>query len=380
VDDRTVHALNVVRGIAALLVVLSHSRDYLFEAFDAATPSGWQEIPLAPTGLANEAVSVFFVLSGYLVGGQVVRQVREGRFSWRDYLAKRLSRMWVVLLPALLLTLVADSVSRGLFGSKADLIHSPGNLELASAACNAVFLQSTRCLAYGSNDALWSLSFEFWFYILCAGATVAMFSAARKSWARFAVGAVVSLGAVAVFGWPIFRLIFTWAVGVVVAIVHAHWTATATPPWVFSRGALIGCLSAAAMGVGASSLAIESYEGRFAVVGLAVAPLILVLAAGKRYSQVWVQKVGRSGDWSFSVYAYHLPILKLLIVATASLVTINEALLISAVYVLGAAVTGACIPLWAVTEKRTPVVREAMLSLLGSSGRAWPVRLRRTGR
>jgi peptidoglycan/LPS O-acetylase OafA/YrhL len=378
VDNRTIHALSVVRGTAALLVVFSHSRDYALKAFGAA-PSGWQEIYLAPTGFANEAVSVFFVLSGYLVGGQVVRQVREGRFTWRDYLAKRLSRMWVVLLPALVLTLVADTISRGLFGSKADLIRGPGDPEPASAVCNAAFLQSTRCLPYGSNDALWSLSFEFWFYILCAGATVAVFSLAKKAWGQFGVGVVVSLGSVAIFGWPIFRLIFTWLVGVAVAMIHAGWTATVTPSWVFSRFALVGCLGAAAIGAGASSLAIESYEGRFAIVGLAVAPLILVLAAGKRYSRVWVPRVGRSGDWPFSVYAYHLPILKLLIVAAVSLVTIDGVLLVLAVYVLSAVVTVACVPRWAFTEKRTPVVREAMLSLLGSSGRAWPVRRRRAG-
>ena len=365
-DNRTIHALNVVRGIAALLVVLSHSRSYLFEAF-GAEPSGWQEVYLVPTSFANEAVAVFFVLSGYLVGGQVVRQMRAGRFSWREYLAKRLSRMWVVLFPALVLTLIADSISRGLFGSKVDLIRSFGDLDPAAAACNAVFLQWTRCRAYGTNDALWSLSYEFWYYIFFAGATVAVFSVAKKAWGQLAVGAGVALSSVAIFGWPIFRLIFAWLVGVAVAMIHARWKASVTPSWVFSRFALVGCLGAAAVGTWASAFAIDSYEGRFATVGLAVAPLILVLAAGKRYSGAWVQQVGRSGDWSFSVYAYHLPILKLLIIAAASLGTIDGVVLVLAVYVLSAVVTAACVPLWAVTERRTPVARDALLSLLGSS-------------
>lgn len=362
--DRTIHSLNLLRGVAALLVVFSHSRSYLFEAY-GLIPTGWQQILLAPTAFAEEAVAVFFVLSGYLVGGQVLRQVRGGQFSWRIYLAKRLSRMWVVLLPALLLTLLMDSISRAHVGGKFGLIQSPGALDPLSATCNAAFLQSTRCHAYGSNDALWSLSFEFWFYILFAGVTVAVFSLTKGAGRQFAVGAAVALGSLAIFGLPILRLLFAWLVGVAVAQVHATWQTTKIPSWIFSRFATIECLAVAVIGVGASAFAIDSYELRFAVVGLAIAPLILVLAAGKRYTRPWVQKVGRSGDWSFSIYAYHLPILKLVIAAVASIAAFDGVMLVLSVYVLGAAVIVACVPLWSVTEKHTPVVRDAMLSWFG---------------
>jgi peptidoglycan/LPS O-acetylase OafA/YrhL len=84
--------LDVVRGAAAILVVLGHSRELLFTAqgLPVSGKGGFEKLLLAPTSLAQESVAVFFVLSGYLVGGQVVRQVRANRFSWPVYLANRL--------------------------------------------------------------------------------------------------------------------------------------------------------------------------------------------------------------------------------------------------------------------------------------------------
>lgn len=43
---------------------------------------------------------MFFVLSGYLVGGQVLQYVRQGRFTWRVYMVKRFTRLWDVPIPA----------------------------------------------------------------------------------------------------------------------------------------------------------------------------------------------------------------------------------------------------------------------------------------
>lgn len=335
--------------------------------------SAWQRVVLMPTGFAEEAVAVFFVLSGYLVGGQVIRQVREGRFSWREYLIKRVSRMWVVLLPALLLTLAADSLSRSLFTHQFGIIRGPGELDVATSACNAAFLQSTRCHAYGSNDALWSLSFEFWFYVLFAGGTVTALSLVRRSWQSFAVGALVSFGSIAVFGWPIFRLIFAWLLGVAVAVLHGRWKTRGIPAWVHNRLAIYLAMGLAGAGAITSAFFFEAYELRFAAVGLTVSPLILVLAAGKPYSPPWIRASGKTGDWSFSIYAYHLPILKLLIAAFTSAVVVQDAKVEVAVYVLGVLVVIACVPLWYITEKRTPKVRDWLMKIVvtrkvGTSG------------
>ena len=48
----------------------------------------------------HTAVIVFFLLSGYFVGGSVLRQVEAGTWSWQRYLTERMSRLWIVLIPA----------------------------------------------------------------------------------------------------------------------------------------------------------------------------------------------------------------------------------------------------------------------------------------
>jgi len=101
--------LDVVRGVAALLVVLGHSRDISarVSGLNHTGDSFFEMVLLVPSSFAVEAVAVFFVLSGYLVGGQVIRQNREGRFCWGEFLIKRLSRLWAGLIPGLFITYIS---------------------------------------------------------------------------------------------------------------------------------------------------------------------------------------------------------------------------------------------------------------------------------
>ena len=73
------------------------------------------------SGLGHQWVIVFFVLSGYLVGGSVLRSVRTGSWSWRAYLLARLSRLYVVLLPALLLGGALDWLGMHMAGDRGRL-------------------------------------------------------------------------------------------------------------------------------------------------------------------------------------------------------------------------------------------------------------------
>src|SRR5271157_3841431 len=94
--------LDALRGVAAVGVCLSHLRDFFFQDY-AKLPH--HNLLLAAvylvTGLGHQWVIVFFVLSGYLVGGSVLRSVAVNRWSWRVYLLNRLTRLYAVLVPAL---------------------------------------------------------------------------------------------------------------------------------------------------------------------------------------------------------------------------------------------------------------------------------------
>ena len=160
------------------MVMLGHLRAMVFVDFSQVSNPGFLVKGFYfLTGLGHEAVVVFFVLSGYFVGGSVLAAVISGRFSWSSYGITRMSRLWVVLVPALVLTMGLDGLGKALVphaygGSFSGQFMSGPSPErpLASDAVtflgNLCFLQTVRVPIYGTNSPLWSLANEFWYYVL----------------------------------------------------------------------------------------------------------------------------------------------------------------------------------------------------------------------
>jgi peptidoglycan/LPS O-acetylase OafA/YrhL len=82
--NRPAIGLDLMRGLAAIEVFLGHVRGGSFVEY-GALPLHQRTLLVAvifgATRMGHEAVLVFFVLSGYLVFGQVLRRSLEGRFS-----------------------------------------------------------------------------------------------------------------------------------------------------------------------------------------------------------------------------------------------------------------------------------------------------------
>lgn len=364
-------SLDLVRGIAAVLVVLGHTRLFVFEVFGIRTSSLSlpEKLLLGPTSLAMEAVAVFFVLSGYLVGGQVIRENVEDRFGWRPYMAKRLSRLWTVLIPGLILTVCADAISRKLPGSdKADL----GDGSPITLGCNVIFLQESRCEPYGSNDALWSLAYEFWFYVLFAAVTAAIFGLTRRRWTQVAVGVCVIGITFVAFGPLVLTLLPAWLLGVAVAVMERRLPKNGQNPawfpphrwWTFA-----GALAILAVGLAYATTSF-SYGSdstriwRLLVVGIASVPLIAVLARhapanGNRLLRLF----SRSSDWSYSSYVYHEPIVKVFIFLAGSVFAHGRGSALPLIYVIAFLGYLVAIGLWFVTERKTDVVRDLFLRM-----------------
>lgn len=177
--------LNWLRGLSALLVVLSHARPFFYENFSQLSP----DVPVLVKGfylitsLGHPAVMVFFVLSGYLVAGSAYRSHAAGAWSWHNYLTSRLSRLWVVLVPCLFLTLGLDLIGQYWLGSGFYVGEYPeywsdpvagGQTGIAAFIGNIFFVQTILVPAFGSNGPLWSITYEFWYYILFPLAMLAL--------------------------------------------------------------------------------------------------------------------------------------------------------------------------------------------------------------
>ena len=172
--------LDMARGLAALLVFFGHLRGFVFYPYDQLTNRGLLETAIwTVTGLGNQAVMIFFVLSGFLITRSIVLDDRRGRFSWQTYLIKRLSRLWVVLIPCLIMTCFWDNLGISLSGqdfydgrlyatynSGPDLATGGADLTLSTFIKNLFFLQTIVAPTYGSNSPLWSLANEFWYYLM----------------------------------------------------------------------------------------------------------------------------------------------------------------------------------------------------------------------
>src|SRR5438270_328357 len=120
---------------------------------------------------------IFFVLSGFLITLSILRAIVRHRWSVGWYLSQRLTRLWVVLIPALLLGAVWDQAGIHLFGVARVYDHPslygdvlgysiPARSNPITFLGNLTFLQRIVTPTFGSNGPLWSLSFEFWYYLI----------------------------------------------------------------------------------------------------------------------------------------------------------------------------------------------------------------------
>lgn len=157
------------------MVVSSHIRSILFKDYNSSIHNPLYKSLYFLTGFGHPAVIVFFVLSGYLIGRSVIGQLKSGKFKLSNYLISRFTRIYIVLLPALILTWLIDKTGTLLdqkdIYTSCDYITSlqkdpAGRLTILHFLSSLVMLQNIWLPALGSNGPLWSLSPEFWYYMI----------------------------------------------------------------------------------------------------------------------------------------------------------------------------------------------------------------------
>ena len=316
-NSRLVH-LDCLRGLAALLVVVEHLRAFLFVPFpQVVSPGVITKAFYLVTGLGHQAVMIFFVLSGFLVGGSVITALQRGKWSWRTYLLRRMSRLWVVLIPALLLTLFWDKLGCGIapegyHGAFREFYHSgptpviPADWSIGTFFGNAFFLQTILVPCFGTNGPLWSLANEFWYYLLFPLLFLVFASVqrvpARMACLLLATGILLFLpksilvgGVIWLLGAGVFYLI---QIGKIRGIVsHPLWL-------ILSLLLTMAALLASRSG--------RIGEGADLLIGIGCSALVAALATKASTSYFYGVLSAGASEISYTLYLVHFPVLAFL--------------------------------------------------------------------
>ena len=359
-----------------MLVVLEHLRAFLFVTFpELKSPGILAKAFYLVTGLGHQSVMIFFVLSGYLVGGSVIAALDKGKWSWKTYLLRRMSRLWVVLIPALLLTLVWDKIGyacapAGYEGVYRSIYHTgpsltgPAEWSLPLFFGNIFFLQTISIPCFGTNSPLWSLANEFWYYLLLPlmlGALMPGKLIVRISSLLGALLLICFLPSAVLFGGLI------WLSGVVVFFLLRKASVrsiVAHPLWLaLGLSLTVGMLLATRFGL-------MGLYGDLAL-GLGCAILVAGLACTNSANSLYGKISAALSDISYTLYLVHFPLMAFVFFVFFHGQQIVPSTVTALWFVGLLAVTIAYSALlWWIFERNTDEVRDFVESKLKFS---WPV-------
>ncbi len=182
--------------MSAFAVVIGHANQILIApAYDKLNP--------VMGLLAQSAVMIFFVMSGFLIGKSVSSNIARhgGRFLLVKYLVDRVIRIWPPLFFSLAFIVCLYKLAPLFFPSGTNaFLPAPGHTLARTAFTSdptqlygaALMLNGFVTDTPSANGPLWSLSIEVWYYFLAA-----ILAVPRGWWKVLALpfaGAVIWLG------------------------------------------------------------------------------------------------------------------------------------------------------------------------------------------
>tara|TARA_R110000868_G_C10970442_1_gene769757 strand:+ start:4473 stop:5615 length:1143 start_codon:yes stop_codon:yes gene_type:complete len=161
--------LDSLRLLAALVVVYVHAHDQWIQATDTS---------LGIRHLGHTSVIVFFVLSGFVIAFTTQNKNR----GWKQYLQARLSRLYSMLLPALLISAIIEFT---IFYIDFNMLSEyTRGASWPRYLFTMLFLNESGLISAAPpiNRPLWSLSYEFWYYIIFS-----LFFFLEKGWRTYLI-------------------------------------------------------------------------------------------------------------------------------------------------------------------------------------------------
>jgi len=240
--------LSASRWVAAFFVVIYHL--YGISVLNQPSPGLLFSGVHFFCGFGHIAVIVFFVISGFLVGGGAILRLEDNGFDVIDYFVHRAARIYTVLIPALIAGFVLDRGGIALF-DQSGIYHHPdffysnefGNnlskhLSLLVFVGNLLSLQTITVSTFGSNGPLWSLANEWWYYVVFGFGLVAYRPGSMLT--RVIAGGA-SLAVMLLLPRAISLCFIMWGIGAGVAVLDRYWSGW---PFHFGTTIALACLIA----------------------------------------------------------------------------------------------------------------------------------------
>ncbi|WP_395020402.1 acyltransferase family protein [Dongia sp.] len=300
--------LDFVRVVATNLVLLGHSL-VLFEL----TP---------PTPLGGIGVTLFFLLSGFLITMAGYRRWRRAEPQFLPFMIDRCARIFVPFVPILICVAVLNAMfdlrSADPLGVNTGPIAFIANLFLLNdypvlqAASHVANIADFYPRAYNTAEPFWTIPIEFWTYVVFA---VFFFTFLRKE--RFGVGKLALLAvALPIFLWNTFAggagdLSLIWILGSLAAWL---WLGATT---VRSRSMTTGLILVAFGGICLAGrilkagFGIYEFQQGFLIALVLFGGFLIFNAVGRR-ARLFEKGFGFLASYSYSLYLVHNTVLILL--------------------------------------------------------------------
>ena len=176
------------RGIAAVMVAISHARYLVAANYHEGLLSHASEYStlgklafwfFALFRFGHQWVLFFFILSGFVIHLRYAKKLALAvdrstvLFGWREFVWRRFRRLYPPLLLAIAVTYLLDRLGTtpgapGYYGSQAvqaSLAHFRPVHSVVTLLGNLTFTMRCYTHCWGSDGPLWSLHYEWWFYM-----------------------------------------------------------------------------------------------------------------------------------------------------------------------------------------------------------------------
>jgi peptidoglycan/LPS O-acetylase OafA/YrhL len=265
------------------------------------------------TGYGHAAVIVFFVLSGFLVGGQLLERIPKGIFDFPKYFIKRVVRLYTVLIGALLIGLILDYIriiyfqtpdTLSIFNGLADKNQWEYNrLSISIGIGNLFMLQESITPVFGSNSPLWSLAYEFWYYFLMPFLMIPFFSLYKKGYR--VIAGILLLAICLLLDFKILLYFSIWIMGALTSLHKKSLFKSIIIPGFLMLGSLV------IYRLVNHNVFFKEFAVDF-LLGIALCSLLHYFYTNDNVSlPSWIRRIPnvKLADFSYTLYLVHYPLL-----------------------------------------------------------------------